>query len=346
MKEKLVTVVVPIYNVEKYLNVCLESIVNQTYRNLEIILVDDGSPDSCPQICDEWAQKDARIRVIHKENQGLGMARNTGIEHANGEYICFIDSDDYFDVHTIQKAYEKAEQYRADVVMYGTKDCDESGNVTAVYVPSTEKNIFADDQVRNEFLPDLIDGSMKQSKNKSLPFSAWSCLFSMHLFQKNGLRFVSERVIISEDSYSLLKLYNYVRSVYVINEALYYHRRNNASLSLSFRKDRFERTKDFAQKSFKLAGECGYGKMVHDRICGLFFNFTIDAMKHIVMSAETFKFKIIHIRTIIKDDFLRACLKKCRYDNTQIPKCMLKSVILARLPVVTYILVYLKTLKH
>ena len=90
MEVGLVSVVLPIYNVEKYLDRCIESVINQTYKNLEILLVDDGSPDSCPQKCEEWAKKDERIKVIHKTNAGLGYARNTGIENASGEYICFF----------------------------------------------------------------------------------------------------------------------------------------------------------------------------------------------------------------------------------------------------------------
>ena len=95
MRKGVVSVVLPIYNVEKYLSRCLESVVNQSYRKLEIILVDDESPDKCPEICDKWAAKDNRIKVVHKKNAGLGHARNTGIENATGEYICFVDSDDY-----------------------------------------------------------------------------------------------------------------------------------------------------------------------------------------------------------------------------------------------------------
>lgn len=91
---ELVSVIVPVYNVEKYLPKCLDSILASTYTNLEIIVVDDGSPDNCPQICDEYAKKDLRIRVIHQENQGLVGARNTGLAHAMGEYIGFVDSDD------------------------------------------------------------------------------------------------------------------------------------------------------------------------------------------------------------------------------------------------------------
>lgn len=102
MEKPLISVIVPIYKVENYLDDCVQSIVSQTYRNLEIILVDDGSPDRCPEMCDEWAKKDARIRVIHKANGGLSSARNAGIDVAKGEYIGFVDSDDYID----EKMYE------------------------------------------------------------------------------------------------------------------------------------------------------------------------------------------------------------------------------------------------
>lgn len=97
MKESLISVIVPVYKVENYLNKCVQSIVNQTYQNLEIILVDDGSPDKCPQMCDEWKIRDSRIKVVHKSNGGASSARNAGLEIATGNYIGFVDSDDYID---------------------------------------------------------------------------------------------------------------------------------------------------------------------------------------------------------------------------------------------------------
>ena len=93
--QDLITLIVPIYMVEPYLDRCITSLVTQTYKNLEIILVDDGSKDNCPALCDEWAKKDERIRVIHRENGGLSAARNSGIDAANGEYLAFVDSDDF-----------------------------------------------------------------------------------------------------------------------------------------------------------------------------------------------------------------------------------------------------------
>ena len=95
LNEELISVIIPIYKVEKYLRECIDSIINQSFKNLEIILVDDGSPDNCGKICDEYAKKDNRLKVIHKENGGLSSARNAGLDIATGEYISFVDSDDY-----------------------------------------------------------------------------------------------------------------------------------------------------------------------------------------------------------------------------------------------------------
>ena len=99
------SVVLPIYNVEKYLNRCLDSVMNQTYKKIEIILVDDGSPDNCPQMCDNWAKVDDRIKVVHKKNAGLGEARNSGLDVATGDYIAFFDSDDYIDTRLFEELY-------------------------------------------------------------------------------------------------------------------------------------------------------------------------------------------------------------------------------------------------
>lgn len=114
----LISVIVPIYNVESYLDECLESIVNQTYSNLEIILVDDGSTDSCPQMCDEWAKKDTRIKVIHKVNGGLSSARNAGLDVCTGDYINFIDSDDYIEKEAYEILLKDMKENNVDMVMF------------------------------------------------------------------------------------------------------------------------------------------------------------------------------------------------------------------------------------
>ena len=113
--QPLISVIVPVYNVEPYLDQCVESIVNQTYKNLEIILVDDGSPDNCPAMCDKWAEIDSRIIVIHKENGGLSDARNAGLRIAAGEYIGFVDSDDWIAYDFFEKLYEPCKIYGCEI---------------------------------------------------------------------------------------------------------------------------------------------------------------------------------------------------------------------------------------
>ena len=111
-----ISIIVPIYNVEKYLDRCVRSLCNQTLQDIEIILVDDQSPDDCPRMCDEYAKQDSRIIVIHKKNGGLGYARNSGMKVATGEYVAFVDSDDYVDLDMFESMYNSAKKYDADFV--------------------------------------------------------------------------------------------------------------------------------------------------------------------------------------------------------------------------------------
>lgn len=113
-----VSIIVPVYKVEQYLDSCVHSLLNQTLKDIEIILVDDGSPDKCPIICDLYAQKDTRVKVIHKTNEGLGMARNSGIEFATGEYITFCDSDDYVDLETYETVYQICKKKNLDMCCF------------------------------------------------------------------------------------------------------------------------------------------------------------------------------------------------------------------------------------
>ena len=124
----MVSVIIPIYKVEKYLRKCIDSVLNQTYQDFEIILVDDCSPDNCPKICDEYAKTDGRIKVIHKENGGVSSARNAGIKIANGEYLSFIDSDDSVEENFLQILVEGLENNGADLCTTKHKKVFENSN--------------------------------------------------------------------------------------------------------------------------------------------------------------------------------------------------------------------------
>ena len=127
-----ISVIVPVYRVEPYLNRCVQSIVDQTYRNLEIILVDDGSPDNCPAICDAWAARDSRIKVIHKENGGLSDARNAGMTAAAGEYIGFVDSDDWIEADMYRLLYENMVEHDSDISACGVEMVWDNGTPSQI----------------------------------------------------------------------------------------------------------------------------------------------------------------------------------------------------------------------
>lgn len=167
----LISIVIPIYNVEQYLRQCITCVMNQSYQNLEIILVDDGSPDLCGDICDEYAKIDSRIRVIHKPNGGLSDARNVGIEKASGEFISFIDSDDYVSEDYIEYLFELLSKAKADISVCQRQEVDEEGNAIG-------KQIFVEDKIING-----NDACMHcYLSEKSIDTVAWGKLYKKEMF--------------------------------------------------------------------------------------------------------------------------------------------------------------------
>lgn len=304
----LVSVVVPVYKTEKYLDRCVTSIVNQTYENLEIILVDDGSPDLCPEMCDQWAEWDTRVKVIHKKNAGLGMARNTGIDTATGAYICFFDSDDYVERDTIEKALKTAEREAAEVVLFGNYRIGRNGGVVKRNVPQSPQSCYRGAEVQTILLPDMVDNRHREAQVTGICLSAWMCLFSTELIKRSGWRFVSEREIISEDSYSLLRLFPQVQSAAVLSETLYYHCENEVSLTQVYREDRHLRNRDFYLACTELLEGEAYCPKTQQSVAGLYLSLTIAAMKQLMASNLKNEEKKEHIQAIISDASVQEAL--------------------------------------
>lgn len=329
MRNELVTVVVPVYKTEEYLNRCIDSIINQTYIDLEILLIDDGSPDNCPQICDEWAQKDARICVIHKKNEGLGEARNTGIEHSHGKYVCFIDSDDYIDRETIEKAIKTAEKESAEIVIFGIQNVSKTGVLTSAKVPNTDKTVFREDEVKTVLLPDLIADNPNGIKSANLSMSVCCCLFLVDAINRERWMFPSEKIIISEDTYALLKLYNGINKVAVIREALYFYCENSTSLTHSYRADRFGKIKKFYDECIAICRENDYNLECVNRCGEIFLSFVIAAMKLECAYKKMTQRMKRNIHQIIDDELVQGIIaeKLLRGDAIPIKKRILVKII-------------------
>lgn len=215
----LISVIVPIYNVENYLENCIYSIINQTYTNIEIILIDDGSTDRCKYICDEFLDKDDRIRVIHKSNGGLSEARNVGIEMSNGNYITFIDSDDYISIDYIESLYRSIRRNIADIAILKLK-------FTTSLNESLEANRIMHEKVFNkeEALSEIL---------YSNEFSTSACgkLFAKNLF--SYIRFPVGKY--SEDLFTIYKTFlDSKKIVFIDNEAYHYFMRQGSITNKKF----------------------------------------------------------------------------------------------------------------
>ena len=300
----LVSVIVPVYRVEAYLDQCVESIAHQSYANLDIILVDDGSPDSCPAMCDSWARTDARIRVVHKENAGLGYARNSGLDKAVGEYVCFVDSDDYLEYDAIRSLVSIALRDRSDIVLYGFQARDPAGAVVEVYVPTPPKRHFRGPEVVSSVLANVLSRDGEEG-DWHLNWSAWSVFCRMEPITRSHWRFVSERDIISEDIYSLISLYGTVSSVSMCCEALYNYRQNPFSLSTAFRRDRLDQIDRFYAESVKLVRRRGYSERIVKCLGYPYQVHVIAAIKQLVNSRESLSAKYAMIRKFSHSPVLR-----------------------------------------
>lgn len=245
--EALVSVIVPIYNVEEYLDQCIDSIVHQTYSNLEIILVDDGATDSCPQKCDLWKEKDNRISVIHKKNAGLGFARNSGLEMASGEYVMYVDSDDYISGNMIERLTDVAERTKSDTVFCG---------LTRVYVDGSEAAIpaayndqtFERGEIVDKVLLEMVGSRPENQEDANLFMSVWHALYSMEIIREYAVRFPSERQIMCEDIIYHIDYLRRAQRVTYIADPLYFYRVNPKSLSQVYDSTRFERQKILSQE--------------------------------------------------------------------------------------------------
>ena len=230
---KKISVIIPIYNVEKYLKRCIESVMNQTYSNLEIILVDDGSPDNCGKICDEYQEKDSRIKVIHKKNGGLSDARNAGIKIATGEIISYIDSDDYIDKDMYEYMLSEMIREDADIVICGTK-IDYDDGTTRIKNSESRKVL------------NTKDALIELNSFKSFDMAVWNKLYKREII--DGISFPIGKK--SEDYFVMYQYFDRAKKILILPEAKYHYiqRANSISRGKNVTHDYIEGSKQ--QKAF------------------------------------------------------------------------------------------------
>ena len=248
--DKKVSIIIPVYKVEAFLSRCVDSVLAQTYKNTEIILVDDGSPDSCPQICDEYEAKYPQIKAVHKQNGGLSSARNAGMKAAIGEYILFVDSDDWIDSDMVEDLVGIAEREKVDFVRTRAKYANwpnhSDGTVCDFGIENMMRTGRYDrEAIEREILPICI--ATPQITFGPIVSSCWT-LYKRSLFTDNHIEFY-EDVKYSEDCIFCARFLMVCRSFYYLNEPHYYNYFfNNTSITKSYRADRWESNKTLIKR--------------------------------------------------------------------------------------------------
>lgn len=218
MDAKKISVIIPVYQVEKYIDTCVQSVLKQTYTNLEIILVDDQSPDHCPEICDNYAASENRVIVVHQKNLGLSGARNTGLQHATGDYILFLDSDDYLEETFCEKAIAVALQNDADIVVGEISSVDEQGGL----LNDDNSLHFAKSELLDHC--EAMQALLEQTRMKGY---AWGKLYRKSVV--DGIEYPVGKVY--EDRFTVPKYFSRAQKVCLCKGAVTYYRMRDTSIS-------------------------------------------------------------------------------------------------------------------
>lgn len=229
-----VSIIIPIYNTQKYLYKCLQSVINQTLKDIEIILVNDGSIDESLEICMEYEKKDKRIKVIDKNNEGVSIARNIGIENSNGEYICFVDSDDYIDKDMLNNMYNSILDNEADLCIcnYVKENISKRDYIDC----DVEKNILVNDEIKNLLLFPLIERGYNDKYHKLAGFRGpVAKLFKASIIKYNNMKFKSE-LIIGEDFIFNLEYLNLCKKIIIDRGYYYNYVTNENSVTMKYKK--------------------------------------------------------------------------------------------------------------
>ena len=253
----LISVIIPIYNSEKYLKKCLDSVISQTYKNLEIILINDGSLDSSGMICLEYADKDKRIKYIEKENEGQSVARNIGIDNANGKFLCFLDSDDYIDEKYLDSAIKVIKENKIDAVIF---------NYYHVYM---DGKAFGE----RDFSEGIYDLKSESQRYKFLVkvflpykcgFEVWNRIYSADIIRKNNIRFPVFNPVVGEDLFFNILYFLCANRVQVSNDRYYYYAHNEGStMDLNKENLHLNRYNEISQLGYNYVcdrGDLGYIK--------------------------------------------------------------------------------------
>ncbi len=305
------SVIIPVYNVEPYLERCLDSILNDTCKDLELILVDDGSADGSGMICDRYADAHTNIKVIHKPNGGLSSARNAGLEIAEGEWISFVDSDDWVDQNSYQTMKDiltRQENKSADIVKIGYKKIFKDRIVE--FVPCVKANMYDLEEIRKTLLPVAL-GSRRISDSTINTFVLSSCahLYNTRFLSEARIRFVPEQEVGSEDFLFLYSLYIRASQILVTDLKWYNYETREGSLTRRYRKNLFSQYKNLGSAVKQQLVERNLYSAFKEDFGGMYIGLIYICIMNECFNLRNKAKQVRTVKSILDDKELRYCLR-------------------------------------
>lgn len=329
------SIIVPVYNVEKYLQRCIDSLLNQSISNYEIILVDDGSKDKSSVICDAYAQAHPFIHVLHKENEGLGYARNSGLAMAKGKYVSFIDSDDMISSEHFSRLLESAKKNCADVCLGGTMDVYKTQKVANPH-PFAGR-VFNRQEIMEILLPSML-GYDEYGGNYS-GMSVCSGIYNREIIERNNIWFYSEREYISEDAIFNIEFMSHSNTAAVIDSVGYHYYHNSGTLTTTYKQERFEQIKKLFQYEMEIVKTLENCRSLYSRIESMFLaNLRVTIMQEIDHNSSNWWTSRKKLKAMIHDECVQTVIKRYDYSNMPIKQKLFCRAICKRSVFLVYVM--------
>lgn len=306
-EKPLVSVIVPIYNSEDKIQQCVDSLINQTLKDIEIILVDDGSTDKSGLIINDIKADDSRIVVIHQKNKGVSAARNIGIEKAQGEFVGFVDSDDYVDRRMYEKLYYSVKQEKSSMGMCRFCTILDGKRIEEVW----NFDIAKEDNLAKYIFLNMIGHNDEESFNKgnTLMGSTCRCIYNKDIMDKNNIRF-DEEITYAEDLIFNLEYLSRIENISLINDIFYYYKIKKRSLSLGYRDDFYTRIKKLMNKIEGVSSDYDMEK----RLSYAWFKYLIVSLRNATKDVGFLDFqKYRNLKSIVKDKENKMRLKEIKF---------------------------------
>ncbi|GGL50718.1 glycosyltransferase family 2 protein [Sporolactobacillus putidus] len=333
-----ISIIVPVFKVEKYLPRCVESILHQTYKDFEVILVDDGSPDRCGEICERYAQKDNRVQVVHQPNQGTGAARNNGLFCAKGKYVYFCDPDDYIEPNLLEDNHRLAEKFKANMVIFGYYN--------EIVTSSASERIPK--KVQSAFLETTADFRKRFGSlfKKEIMYTLWNKLYKKAFLDRHHCRFGSQKM--GQDTLFNYGVYKHLSRVFLNNHIYYHYYMNRSSSALNrYRKDKFTIRYHENLKFEELINEWGFDEEYKDLITAEWIHTLsvgIDNLFHEQCDLKD-REKRKKIQSLINAPKIEAHLKDVSWKEVEGPVTTKMKVLLSKNKKVTLLFYLLKLRK-